>query len=290
MAGCSAGTPAPTLPYAALQTERAEAAGALLYVTDVKTRSVVVFTYPSGKIVQTLTGFIYPQGECVDAAGDVWIVDLGTSKITEYAHGASMPAATISDSGQDPTGCAVNPKTGDLAIANIATSSLEPGSISIFPHAGGTPENYVDANLAIADSVAYDDRGNLFVAGTDPQQFYYGEIPSGIRALHQLHWPKAVAGGGIMWDGRHIAVANAITSVEIGLGFPIYRLAGNRIAGTTYPGGACNFFWFSVDRNQLICPDGPGKSIQIYAYPKGGPATATIVDSNIKPVAAVVSR
>jgi hypothetical protein len=54
-------------------------AGALLYVTDARTHGVVIFTDPGGKLVGTLTGFTNPQGECVDAAGDVWIVDIAVN-------------------------------------------------------------------------------------------------------------------------------------------------------------------------------------------------------------------
>jgi hypothetical protein len=287
LAACGSESQTSALPPAIAQTDRAASGGALLYVTDAQTHSVVVLTYPGGKPVGILSGFTNPQGECVDAAGDVWIVDIAASTITEYAHGGTTPIATLQDAGQFPTACAVNPKTGDLAVANVATATLEPGSISIYANARGTPANYAGANLSMADSIAYDDRGNLFVAGTQfAEQFYYGELRSGGKALHQLHWPKAVAGAGIAWDGRRIAVTNA----SIDLGIPVYRLAGNRLSGISYLAGPCNLFQFLIDRNRLVCSDESGKTIRIYAYPNGGQSVATIVDSRIRPIASVVSR
>ena len=287
LAACASGTQTPALPPAIVQTERAASAGALLYVTDARTHGVVVFTYPGGKPVGTLSGFTNPQGECVDAAGDVWIVDIAASTITEYAHGGTVPIATLQDPGQFPTACAVNPQTGALAVANVATATLEPGSISIYANARGMPANYTGANLSMADSIAYDDRGNLFVAGLQfAEEFYYGELRGGANELHQLHWPKAVSGAGIAWDGRRNAVMNG----SIDLGIPVYRLDGNRLSGISYLAGPCNLFQFFIDRNRLICSDQSGKTIRIYAYPSGGQSVAAIGESRIRPIAAVVSR
>jgi hypothetical protein len=289
LGGCSGAAPLPQNPNAVANSTivRSAIAGPLLYVTDAKTHDVVVFSYPAGKQVGTLTGFTNPQGDCVDRAGDVWIVDIATARITEFAHGGTTPIATLSDAGQFPTACAVNPKTGDLAVSNIATESIGPGSISIYENARGTPANYTAATLSMTDSIAYDGAGNLFVVGTQfGEAFYYGELRSGAKALHPLHWPAAVIGAGIMWDGHHIAVVNA----AFGIAMPVYRLAGDRLASTTYLNGTCNLFQFFVDQNHLICADQPDGVIRIYPYPNGGFTTGAIVDSALRPVAAVVSR
>lgn len=59
----------------------------LLYVSDVGTNDVYVYSYPKLKLEGTLTGFATPDGECVDMAGNVFITNFGTQQIFEYAHG-----------------------------------------------------------------------------------------------------------------------------------------------------------------------------------------------------------
>ena len=47
----------------------------LLYISDDGTNDVYVYSWPKGRLLGTLRGFSYPQGECVDRKGDVWIAD-----------------------------------------------------------------------------------------------------------------------------------------------------------------------------------------------------------------------
>lgn len=91
----------------------------LLYVTGTAAGEVYVYTYPQRQSVGTLSGLERPGGECVDSAGDVFIAarNSKTGVIYEYAHGAPTPMATLTDRGR-PSGCAVDPVTGDLAVAN----------------------------------------------------------------------------------------------------------------------------------------------------------------------------
>ena len=96
------------------------ASGQRLYVSNNALGTVNAYTYPEGRLVGTLTGFISPFGECTDAAGDVFIVAYSdsskkSSTIYEYAHGGTAPIATLSD----PTvafGCAIDPRPATLRI------------------------------------------------------------------------------------------------------------------------------------------------------------------------------
>ena len=71
------------------------AAGPLLYVSDIGAEDVDVFSYPGGKQVGKLTGFSEPAGLCTDRKGDVFVVDSGSDRILEYAHGGTSPIATL---------------------------------------------------------------------------------------------------------------------------------------------------------------------------------------------------
>ncbi len=59
------------------------------FTFPMQANDVYVYSYPQGKLTGKLTGFHYPQGLCVDKAGDVFVtnsVDRGKS-VFEYAHG-----------------------------------------------------------------------------------------------------------------------------------------------------------------------------------------------------------
>src|SRR5579875_3506069 len=169
LSACSAG--AGTVP-----TDRASALrraagypdakrGTLLYVSNANDGTVSVFSYPQGQLISTLSGFKEPYGLCSDERGDVWIVDDETSTITEYAHGGTSPKATLSDSGQYPAGCSVDPATGNLAVTNYETTGRGEGSVSIYKKAKGSPARVVDSAISRGWFCSYDDKGDLFFDG-----------------------------------------------------------------------------------------------------------------------------
>ncbi len=144
--------------------------GTLVYVSNSYENRVYFYSYPKLKLAGTLAGFDQPEGECVNAAGDVWIADSLASQIVEYGHGSTTPKATLADTGYFPYACAVDPQTGDLAVVNEAANPV-PGSLSIYRKARGTPKVYTDDSLSIPFFDAYDAKGNLYVDGI--RGFYY---------------------------------------------------------------------------------------------------------------------
>src|SRR5579863_882459 len=111
----------------------------LLYASDNTGSKVWVFSYPKGKLVGTLTGFYAPMGACVDTAGNVWIVNWKPAEVIEYAHGGTTRRATL-PAGGSPFGCAIDPRTGNLAVVNY----LYGGNVKIlvFPSAQYPPTSY----------------------------------------------------------------------------------------------------------------------------------------------------
>jgi DNA-binding beta-propeller fold protein YncE/predicted small lipoprotein YifL len=127
----------------------------LLYVSD-ENGLVNVYRYWQHTLVGVLTNFQQPMGECVDKAGDVYITDNAADAIDEYAHGGTKPIYVISDS-YGPRACAVDPKTGNLAVANFGDS----GNVTIYAHARGKPAVYGDDYYT---AVGYDKYGDLLAA------------------------------------------------------------------------------------------------------------------------------
>ncbi len=107
----------------------------LLYIANVYT--ITVYSYPKGKLVGTFKDFYKPYGECVDKNGDVYITDSTFAKIYEYAHGGTKPIHTLKDPGYEPYGCAVDPTTGNLAVANYSDASARQGNLVIYHKAKG---------------------------------------------------------------------------------------------------------------------------------------------------------
>src|SRR5579883_651707 len=132
---------------------RQSSASDLIYVSSFYSGEVDVYTYPEGKFVGASTGLWQPAGECVDKSGDVFVVTQGSpsseaSNIYEYAHGGSVPIAVLSDPGY-AVGCAVDPASGNLAVANPDDTSNpyyhDQGDVAVYARAQGQPKMYYSA-------------------------------------------------------------------------------------------------------------------------------------------------
>jgi hypothetical protein len=180
---------------------------------------VFVYDYDKFEEVGTLTGLTEALQECVDAKGDVWIVqDTGGSQgggsAVEYAHGGTAMLNEVTTD-QPPGSCSVSPN-GDLAIQDggVLSSSgvLGPGQVQIWKSASGTPVNYsAISNCYYLTSGGYDNKGNFFVTGTAQNEDSVGicELPAGGKVLTPVVVGKLITSPtGIMWDGKYMAVTN----------------------------------------------------------------------------------
>jgi hypothetical protein len=179
----------------------------LLYVSDGDSGAVRVYNYNTGDQVGLLTGFDAPYGQCVDKAGDVYLTTSSgsTGSIVEYAHGGTRPIKTLKTD-EDPVGCAIDPKTGDLAVVNDLTGGV--ADVQIWKDASGTPKDYSNGQSCHEMwPPGYDDKGNLFVETGNPESAC--ELLAGDKSLtavsfhHEIGFP-----GGVMWDGKHLTFAD----------------------------------------------------------------------------------
>src|SRR5579863_1093420 len=109
----------------------------LLYVGSYTDNDVYVYDYQTQALVGTLTGFNEPLAMCVDAKGDVWVSNYGTTSIVEYSQGSTSPIQTLSTAGY-PFGCSIDPIRGDLAVTS-ATYPYGYGAVQIWSKAKGSP-------------------------------------------------------------------------------------------------------------------------------------------------------
>lgn len=196
----------------------------LLYASDIDSGTVDIYNYNDPKkIVGQLTGFNFPYGECSDKAGHVFVADFGGEDIVEYKHGGTRPMQTLSDSGQYPIGCAVDPTTGNLAVSNFDRG------IAVYQNASGTPKTYTNSNFTYYWPPGYDSTGNIYVEGQNAAgSFVFAELPAGddiflnISLDFTMFFP-----GGVMYDGSYMA----LTDQEYG-DYPLTGIDEVNIEGT----------------------------------------------------------
>ncbi|HEV3091495.1 MAG TPA: hypothetical protein VGX91_08660 [Candidatus Cybelea sp.] len=203
----------------------------LLYASDEPYGRVDVYAYKtkSGRLVGQLTGFKFPYGECLDGSGNVYIADFAAADIVEYAHGGTSPIKTISDSYGYPIGCSVDPKTGNLAVANFeGLGSTCMGGIVVYANASGSGTLYQDSDFDYYWPPGYDPQGNLYVEGAQNETGGTTGVAMIAAGGTQLVTVPLTGGtivfpGGMQWDGHYVAATDQ--SYQAGNSSAIYRVS-----------------------------------------------------------------
>ncbi len=250
---------------------------ALLYVTG-GCGGICIFTYPQDQLVGELGDAYYPQGECVDKSGDIFIADFGgengSAGIVEYAHGGTQPIATLSDPGYYPQSCSIDPTTGNLAVTN------DTGPIAIYAGAKGDPTYYADSKASADGFCAYDDKGNLFVDGEYTKSGDYAllEMPKSSYTFKNIRLNRAPGTPlDIQWVGKYLAVADSQTVIYH------VKIKGSKgtVVGSTLLNGPVSGievqFW--IEGKTIIDPYGTGNStdeVGFWKYPSGGKLRSSI--------------
>jgi hypothetical protein len=305
LAGCGAPTQSQVEPLGLIPSSGAGAphshrgaswmsAGAakldLLYISDVGTNEVYAYSYPDGKLQGTLTGFNTPLRLCSDKAGDVFITDTNNKQIVEYAHGGSAPIATLADRNELPMDCAVDSKTGNLAVTNYGPAGSNVGDVVIYKRAAGTPKIYSSKNAIAYLFCDYDKKGNLYVSGlTYKYDFILLELVRGAPKFKTITLDQKFGGwGGVQWDGTDLAIGDGASTVYR---FAISGNVGTKVH-TMHLGGAVNVAQFWLHAGTLIGPDGPNgghRDVGLWTYPDGGAEIGTIGGTFQNPSGATIS-
>jgi hypothetical protein len=236
---------------------------ALIYATDCA--GVCIVSYSTGTLVGKLsTGGI---GVCSDRNGNVFVTD--DTEVKEYPHGGTTQIGTLNLPGNTAAGCAVDPKSGDLAVVFIGQDD----DVAVFPNAQGTPTLY--QSHIQPDNCGYDNAGNLFVDGYNGGQAGLSELPSGDSQFTKLSINYMVGQPGkVEWDGKYITYEGRSPGQ-----LSVSRLAisgsAATVVGTTRFKGPKRAFMSWLYKGSFIAPyynrGGPRANlIGIWRYPKGG--------------------
>jgi len=265
--------------------------GDLLYIATAGNNDVEVYSYPKAKLVGTLTNLNWPEGECVDKDGNIWITNFGISgagDVVEYAHGGTTPVATLSDPYQHPLGCSVDPTTGDLAVTSTyGTSSPGQGDVAIYKKARGTPKTYTDQEIFYYYFCGFDSSGNLFIDGiSSGSAVEFAELSKSSKTFTNLTLNKSIAHpGGVQWDGKYVAFGDQWNPIIYE--FAISGSNGEEVSSTPLDGasGVAQFF---IDDNTVIGPNVSNDLVGFWRYPAGGTATKTLTGLD-EPVGTAIS-
>ncbi len=245
----------------------------LLYASSIYNCDVYVFTYPRGKLFQTLNacglGFGPAFGLCTDKSGDVFMAMGAGFSIFEFAHGGTEPISQLQDDSLLPLGCSVDPKSGNLGVASTT------GNVAIYKDASGSPQIYSLGDISEYFFCTFDGHGNLFVDGKhSDDSFALAELPKGGTALREITVVGTVEPGfALQWDGRHVAIGG--TQGSNGFILDRIRVSGSiaKIVSTTTLIAAPNAstpFQFWIEGDAIVQPENGNAEIGFWTYPLGG--------------------
>jgi strictosidine synthase-like protein len=130
----------------------------LLYVSDYTASIVLIYLQGAtskGPIGEILNGIVNPEGVAVDAAGKLYVANLGGNTVTEYPAGSINPSVTLSTGISHPLDVSVD-KNGIVYVTEGSAGQIlefKPGSTS--------PDATVSISHPSSDTNARD--GSLYV-------------------------------------------------------------------------------------------------------------------------------
>jgi hypothetical protein len=227
---------------------------------------LVAFSWPQVKRVAALGPLGLLLGICADEKGDVFVMSRLPNAVREYAYAAGriQRIRTLALPHGKPIDCAVDPITGDLAVSTLAGRHGGQG-VDVYNNARGRPVSYKAPNVALYESVTYDQRDDLFVNGHEisPDEPKLLELAAGATAFTNVALERKIEKTitQLQWIDDRLAISTYDDNV-------IYRAAISaakaKIIGKTL---VC----YSIEN--LILDDEVlalcGSTLSVYNYPAG---------------------
>ncbi len=254
------------------------------YISDFGNSELFEFSYPKhDSSIGSISGVTNAQGECTNVLYGIgkktfWVTASGSDAIDEFNVGGTSPIKTLTTSTGEPVGCAINPATGDLAATIIST-----GQVVIYTKASGSG-TVSQSPLIEAFFDGYDKSGNLYVDGfNNAGGVGFVELPKGTNTWETLSTSNSIEfPGQVQYDGKYITVNDQEAHAIFG-----YTCSGTSctLGQTTALNGSsdCDQTW--IAKGYVICPDAGNVDGEIYKYPAGGSAVATLTASFSEPLA-----
>jgi hypothetical protein len=214
----------------------------------------------------------------------------GDNYIYEFAHGASESGATLDDDAGDPSGCAVDPTTGNSAVTNYVGfgSGSDYGNVAIYKGATGNPSIYSDQSyISNPHYCAYAESGNLYIDDESAPDDRIAELPSGSGSFTNITLSQYIDPESLQWSKDHLVMSGAGGNATHGE-TKIYeaQISGTTgtVSGPIYLSGphdrkAPGYVQFWIQNGSIVGPNwthaGTGR-VDLWNWPRGGNPTKTI--------------
>ena len=176
----------------------------LLFVTNETTLGSVyvnVLSMPDLIIQGRAGGFKSAEGACADRNGQIWVADVEAGIITRWSRTLQM-TGELDDNYGYPWSCAVDPTTGNLAVANIAGLSSDPGNVVIYAHARGSGKPIRNPKQFMYQWLGYDTSGHIWVDGYNtmsPSNFILSSCSASTCSTIHITGGKINSAGFVQW-------------------------------------------------------------------------------------------
>jgi DNA-binding beta-propeller fold protein YncE len=265
IASCSASSPSIPSGSAGPSALRAPASKALLFVSTGRQNLIQIYSAhsPHRLVGQITHGLVGPNGEAIDAAGNLYVANADGATVTVYSPGGSKPIRTYRRGLSNPLTPAIG-GDGTLYISNFNSD----GSGEILEYHPNQLRPFFKIPLTGgAIGVALDSSNNLYVSE-------YGstgrilKFKPGSKTGKDLGISLSFAGRLIVdQQGNIIVCDQGAPAVDV---FP---------PGATQPsqqikGGFVDPFALALNKtsSKLYVADGAGNDVYIYSYPSLNPA------------------
>jgi hypothetical protein len=257
----------------------------LLYVAQPQYGTVAIFSFPQGQPVGELAGFYGAANLCSDKHGDVWIMnpqyESYETALYEYPHGGTTPISTLTDAVGAGQACAVDPTTGNLAVANTFYDYR--ANVVVYPNASGSATEYSTYEVDLPRSATYDSEGDLFIAG-QVKNYDAGTdwMPKGASSFEQFKpTPYTRPHRGAEWGDDQLT---EMAQFDLIHRYAIHHGKAHYLGGMTLnESSVANFI---VYKKYLIAA---GDEIYVFGFPAGGNPIETITDYDADGIALSVS-
>ena len=226
----------PAAQYTGKSWAQPNLTGTLMYVCTFYSGTCNMYKKNHNTVVGTIVAS-YPNGVCVDKAGNFWEPDGGTLNVYEFAKGGTTPIKTLDNSSQgQPSACAVD-SNGTVYVGNIASDT-----VSVYVGGATTPTRIITVGAVTGGAgyvigVSVDEHHLLAVSWVNFNTGNSGvdEFPHAKGTGHtKISLPAGDFGGGVTFDNAENLVVNDQTA----LSSTVYN-------GTTFT--ACNSFGTAGD-------------------------------------------
>jgi hypothetical protein len=242
------------------------ASGEVQYFSDFTSGTLTEFDYPRSETsIGQITGVSNANGECTSGDRTFWVVASGANQVEEFKAGGEKPIATRSVKDGEPSGCAIDVATGDLAVTVLTN-----GDVVIFKP-GKKSGTVLSTGLAEAFFDGYDAKGNLFADGlTSGDASQLVELPKGKNTFVNISISRP-PGGSVQWDGAFVTIGGGTAIYR-------YRITGKKaiLKGTVMLNGSSNCVQTWIVKSLVFCADAGNEEGLVYKYPAGGSAIATL--------------